>query len=747
MLPSAAPSTASASASAPGVTVAPTRPRQKRSQVVRACDWCRLHRTKCDNSVPCSNCRSRGVQCSNDAVQATSLPHAYLEIERLRKKVQDLELELQEERRKACPEPSTSRQPPSKIGSPPELSTPGSTLESSYGDPHKVWGGVHVGTARSPHKTWYGPSSLFYFIGRMAAFLNSGFLQTQPTDPLLDLNPPSLLLGSNRTMDQDESGTRAARSGEYFSLSQEEYFLDLYWQSYHTGLFPILDETEFKQYYRSLWTPDGSQRAPSALVDIVLALCVQYGVAKEMPAKGKIPGVGDDATVAGNLYYRRCQSLLVYESESPTMATVQSHILCCIYLCCGTFQNMADSACGLAVRAAYMLGLHLEPPDTMPLREREMRKRLWWALLSLDSKIGMKLGRPFLVSPARCSPSLPGDSLEVAAQSGSNFAPLAENVTWLSFSLHQAKLFEVTRTIHRLFYSSQVYVHDTQTIWDDGDALESHANLLNSHAAGLEQWKREVPSALTTKRDAVCQPFATDGLTLRIEPFAPLWIQRQRLLLELVYHNLCANLYRPFISFTNTPQSSTAAGEAANKCALHAAELTIITHHVLSSTSIMTGWYEMFQWQWNAAMILLGFVFAYPHGQSTDRARTAINLAVTVFDICSQSFAVSASASRIVRELAAKADLVIRDTQSSQSHAMPNVSSLLLTDTHQHDDAFMNNNIAVGSMMDESANFGDLLQMAVDVEQWIDLGMLWPHSGDVYMEPWLENYDSKVSVT
>ncbi|KAB5518921.1 hypothetical protein GE09DRAFT_1155909 [Coniochaeta sp. 2T2.1] len=690
MLPSAATSTASASASAPGVTAAVTRPRQKRTQVVRACDWCRVHRTKCDNSVPCSNCRSRGVQCSNDAVQATSLPHAFREIERLRKKRTSL------------------RQPPSKIGSPPEVSTPGSTLDSGYGDPHKVWGGVHVGTARSPHKTWYGPSSLFYFIGRMAAFLNSGCMQTQPTNPLLDLNPPSLLLDSNRTMDQDESGTRASRSDEYFN---------------------------------------GSQRAPSALVDIVLALCVQYGVAKEMPARGKTPGVGDDATVAGNLYYRRCQRLLAFDSEIPTMATVQSHILCCIYLCCGTFQNMADSACGLAVRAAYMVGLHLEPPNTMPLREQEMRKRLWWALFSLDSKIGMKLGRPFLVSPARCSPSLPGDSLEVAAQSGSNFAPLAGNVTWLSFSLHQAKLFEVTRKIHTAFYSSQVYVHDSQTIWDDGDALESHAHFLNSHAAGLEQWRSAVPRALTTKRDAACQSVATDGLTLRIEPYAPLWVQRQRLLLELVYHNLCANLYRPFISFTNTPQSSTAAGEAANKCALHAAELTIITHHVLSSNlNIMSGWNEMFQWQWNAAMILLGFVFAYPHGQSTDRARTAISLAVSVFDLCTKSFAVSASASRIVRELAAKADLVLRDTQSSQSQTMPKRSSLLLTDTHQHDSAFMNNSITGWSMMDESANFGDLLQMACDVEQWIDLGMLWPPNGEVYMEPWLENYGSKASV-
>ena len=42
---------------------APARP--KRSQVVRACDWCRVHRTKCDNNLPCLNCLKRGEECIN----------------------------------------------------------------------------------------------------------------------------------------------------------------------------------------------------------------------------------------------------------------------------------------------------------------------------------------------------------------------------------------------------------------------------------------------------------------------------------------------------------------------------------------------------------------------------------------------------------------------------------------------------------------------------------------------------------
>lgn len=39
--------------------------RAKRSQVARACEWCRLNRSKCDDKQPCSACESRGGECSN----------------------------------------------------------------------------------------------------------------------------------------------------------------------------------------------------------------------------------------------------------------------------------------------------------------------------------------------------------------------------------------------------------------------------------------------------------------------------------------------------------------------------------------------------------------------------------------------------------------------------------------------------------------------------------------------------------
>ncbi|KPM42578.1 hypothetical protein AK830_g3983 [Neonectria ditissima] len=710
--------------SEPGPSGAPPapRPRPKRSQVVRACDWCRKHRVKCDSHYPCSNCVNRGGECSNEAMRASTLPLAHREIDRLRSRVRELELELREERGRVVVDAEHFRLAAAASSlSPPELLG----VASEYGEPAgptKLWGGIHMSTARSPHKTWYGPSSLFYFIGRINGFLNSTAPQSHSEDQIL-LNSSSRILHEPTATISDEPPSNqsaaedAAAKETYLSPTQEQYFLDLFWQSYHTSLYPILDEAEFKQHYQSLWTVSGRVRKPSALVDIVVAMCMQYGMSMLLAVKQHIMVDNTDATIAGRWHYRRSQTLLARELESPTVSTLQCQLLYCVYLCCGSFQNMADSACGLAVRAAYMLGLHIEPPQAMPQREQEMRRRLWWALYVLDSKIGMKLGRPFLLSHSSVTPTLPGDSVQVAMQSGSSFAPLGDNITWLSFNLHHSKLFRAARIVHTAFYDRDPAVREGLTIWDDQEALGSHAEFIRPYMKGLDEWASGVPAALKTNRQNNGQPFSTDGTALEIEQFAPLWIQRQRLLLELMYHHLNVNLYRPFISFTPGPTSATE--EAAIKCAMHTITVTNMVHQVLSTTTILAGWHEAFQIQWNSAITLIGFVLAYPQAPLTTQVRNAIDLSVAIFDMFSDSFAVAASAAKIMRDLGAKVDF-LQQQEQGMAKMLDNV--LVMPDS------------TVSKTWDGTLSFDDLnaasmqdvFSMAFAVDEWSNTDSLWP---------------------
>ncbi len=666
-------------------------------------------------------------------MKSATLPRAYREIERLRQRVQELELEKEREVEK----------PVHQLHTPASLSPymsddqdPGKgELDPERTRPKRFWEGIHISTARSPQKSWYGSSSLFYFIGRINTFLTCAFQQTHSADRMLPNSARNLLDGPTTVSAEDQAGQIAAptddpiSAGEYLTPTQEEYFLGLFWQSYYTSC-PILDELEFKEHYRSLWPTSDEKRKSSALVDIVIAVCMQYGMAR-------LPGVGrglsaasranvsnTDATIAGRWHYRRCQTLLSTELESPTISTLQCHILCSIYLCCGSFQNMADSACGLAVRTAYMLGLHLEPPQSMPRREKEIRKRLWWTLYVLETKMSMKLGRPFLLHDSSTTCSLPADDREIAMLSGSSFAPLGENVTWLTWNLHNTELILAARTAYTIFYDK---APDTFNAYNGQPTTER-----------LEEWLKGVPGALKTQRQNDGVPFSTDRSALKIEQFAPLWLQRQRLLLELMYHNLCTNLYRPSISFAPATAQIPLADRMAMKCAAHAMALTHMMHQVLTSTSILAGWHEAFQWQWNAAMTLVGFVLAHPHSASTRAARSTIDLSVAVFEIFGNSFAVAAGAANIMSELCAKVDLLIEQSQGKEGVAL---DKMQLVTGHQEvgEESFLNGDFRAALTVGGPLSFFDVtaVELTGVLAQSIDI-----FATDMYNDFDLSSIDS-----
>ncbi|KAI1761077.1 fungal-specific transcription factor domain-containing protein [Hypoxylon sp. FL1150] len=760
MAPGAAESSAPASPEAPQ----PPKPRPKRSQVARACDWCRVHRIKCDNHLPCSNCQKRRGQCSQGAIEVRTLPHAYRKIERLENRIRELELELEGERRGTKGASSIGLNTP--LQTPPSLASCGGSgpetggtfgPPSDHGNPErKRLEGIHVRATRSQQETWYGPSSLFYFIRRVNTFLNTSLRQTRTINHMLPESTNKLYDGPNQNPGKGENnrsfptpGGFSVTQGDYLTPTQEEYFISLFWQSYHTSV-PVLDEAAFKEHYQSLWTTSGRERKPSALVDIVIALCVQYGVALQ-PGSGQGGGNSEfhkldshDATIAGRWHFQRCQSLLTSDLENPTIFTLQCHILSTVYLCSGAFPNMSDSTCTLAVRTAFMLGLHVDPPSDMPQRDREIRKRLWWTLFVLDSKISMKLGRPFLIDQSDTTCGYPGDDREIATASGTILAPLGEDVTWLTFSIHNVKLFQAARTAYTAFYKKQLETSgsssDHMSEEDEGRIIESHADYLAPYVERMEDWVRNVPSAIKTKRQNDGIPFSTDCTPLDIEQFASLWLQRQRLLLELMYHNLCINLFRPFIRFSTPSMPTPGADNLAAECAGHAVQLTRIMHQVLSTTSILTGWHEAFQWQWNAVMSLIGFIIAYPHHPSTPAAKSAIDLTSAVFEIFGKSLASAASATAISRDLSAQAEMLTR-TIPPEQELMQKVEESPMTATSwgASDETLVSSNPTAVQTPNNSTWYDDQMAAAPIHNLLADgMDMTFPMDAqDFQMFPWL----------
>ncbi|OJJ52818.1 hypothetical protein ASPSYDRAFT_163607 [Aspergillus sydowii CBS 593.65] len=651
----------------------PAAPRTaRRSQVPRACNWCRVHRLKCDSDFPCSNCRRKGGECNSDRLaRPVTLPQACREIDRLKQRVEQLEHELQNERQKHRSLPTVGT-PYTPDDSPKDTTADVSIPDSASG---KRWEGIYISTARSPNKTWYGSSSLFFFINRINTFLAAALRQTQSTQVLLPESASTLLDGPTATIGDNQRPAPMGdpiRGGESLTSMQEEYFLNMFWDTFYPT-YPILDEHDFKEHYQSLWTASDGERQPSALVDIVLAVCMQYGMARQpggrhaltAAARGNVDS--NDSTIAGRWHYRRCLTLLANEMETPTLSTLQCHILCSIYLCYGGFQNMSDNACGLAVRAAFMLGLHVEPPQSMPRRERELQKRVWWTLYILETHRSMKLGRPFSIQESTSSCTLPADDREIAGLSGSSFAPIGGNVTWLTWNLHKIKLLLAARKAYTNFYSRPP---DTITL-----------GIAEPVTSIMDAWLHGVPEALKTSRQNQGTPFSTDRSSLQIEQFTPVWLQRERILLELMYHTVCTNLYRASICFTLNGVPAAITEDAASKCAAHAMALTHITNQVLETTLILNGWHEAFQWQWNAAMTLVGYVLAFPQSTSTGTARSTIDLSVSALERFGDGFAVAANAATIMRDLSIKVDRLAAEGSTLTSDAPQKPTSLESTQT------------------------------------------------------------------
>ena len=88
--------------------------------------------------------------------------------------------------------------------------------------------------------------------------------------------------------------------------------------------------------------------------------------------------------------------------EDASLLTVQSYALITMYLLGASRRNAAFMHLGIAVRAAYAIGLHRKDVAlSLPKHDFKVRERLWKALRTLDLFMSASLGRPPSTSETR----------------------------------------------------------------------------------------------------------------------------------------------------------------------------------------------------------------------------------------------------------------------------------------------------------------------------------------------------------
>jgi hypothetical protein len=148
---------------------------------------------------------------------------------------------------------------------------------------------------------------------------------------------------------------------------------------------PLLDLFDLEEFHPRLanWVanPAGDEDTVSSIFYLVLAIGAQ---------------VSDlDQTVAEQYFGSGRQLAFSAFQETPSIHTIQSYILVSMYMLGACRRNGAFMNLGVALRAAYAVGIHRKDANALFCgRERRARERVWKSLRMMDLFLSASLGRP-----------------------------------------------------------------------------------------------------------------------------------------------------------------------------------------------------------------------------------------------------------------------------------------------------------------------------------------------------------------
>jgi hypothetical protein len=117
------------------------------------------------------------------------------------------------------------------------------------------------------------------------------------------------------------------------------------------------------------------------------------------------------------------------------------------YLQGSSCANECWNVLGLAIRIAYGLRLHKDPPDTDPIPLRETKRRVWYAAYTLDRLLSMIYERPSAIRSAECSVLLPEDLEDSCIQTDGLLYPVPKRPSSMTFSIEIVKLYRILESL------------------------------------------------------------------------------------------------------------------------------------------------------------------------------------------------------------------------------------------------------------------------------------------------------------
>ncbi|KIW17992.1 hypothetical protein PV08_02278 [Exophiala spinifera] len=216
----------------------------------------------------------------------------------------------------------------------------------------------------------------------------------------------------------------------------------------------------------------------------------------------------------------------------------------CVLLSSFYFYHGSPNRClamnSAAIRIAQKMKIHQESdwPSHIDKVEREVRRRVWWALYVVDGYGAMTYGTTNILQSTKCQVNLP-ENIDDTLDSCPGFNSCEQTadgsscaVTTLSYQRFKFRLYRIAEPI-----MGEIYFHNGQPV----HTLVKRVQQINQQ---LLEWEASVPPELRPKL-LVSSGHQTDK---RTNPVTKIF-QLQALALQLSYDNIQLILHRPLLVY------------------------------------------------------------------------------------------------------------------------------------------------------------------------------------------------------
>ncbi|KAG9094259.1 hypothetical protein FRC06_011005 [Ceratobasidium sp. 370] len=267
----------------------------------------------------------------------------------------------------------------------------------------------------------------------------------------------------------------------------------------------LIDPDSFLESYRAFWTTD-KPRAPFVAL-LLVVLCVSLG--NMSPERAVRERVCKDMAHRRQLclrFWKGCQKAL---GASDMLKCKNLEVVQALVMLMYCDQSLDDSGwefyapfIGLAVRIAHSMGLSKlgsEPVGEVPppgLRERELKRRVWWNLVFLDWYLSPMAGHTYLIHPAQTTTALPANADWDELQDGVVFEPRERKVyTSSAFLITKAEVAVSVRELSDHVNAGQALTYEFLLAYErrfnDRLALSPSALVRRDHVLERDdRWER-----------------------------------------------------------------------------------------------------------------------------------------------------------------------------------------------------------------------------------------------------------------